>query len=785
MNITSTPLAAMNISMIDLAVIVVYLVGIMMIGILSVRKMKLTGDVYFLAGRALGWPIVGAALFASNISTIHLVGLAEDGYGKGLVVGNFEWMATFTLFLLALVFAPFYFRSKIATLPEFLEKRYSSLARSIMAFMAILAALLIHIGLSLYAGSVVFETFFGIPIWLSIIIISVVTAIYTVVGGLRAVVVTETIQTVILLGGAILITYLAISKLPDHDVHNWADFNMKIDVQHSAETMDQAANALAGSDWLMKKSPELVAAHATLKKLGELEAKAAGDNASKDQLVADTKAFAESLKRKKQLDLLTFVIDNKELSGVLTFDPKRVEADAVEMAEKLGNTLTDEQIQERIAESYDNKFDEALNKETFSTSAKALGEDLEKPEEASVDIMWRVAQGIKDGEKLNFVVSELDKANFSDLGAIFADQAQWDNFATQSAQFAAAAEACKSASKKITETGDMTQYTGDDKPTRTPRLSMLRSEGPFNWLAILLGYPILGVWYWCSDQTIVQRVLGARNQNHAQNGALFAGLLKITPAFLMVLPGTIAFVIFREQIGGDAASTLPVMITKLMPVGLMGLMAAGLMAALMSTIAAALNSVGTLVAKDIVGHFRPQTSDAAQVRIGRIAAVVLMLVAMAWSTQGGQFGSIFVVINKIPALFLAPPITTVFVWGVFWKRGTKQAAIATLICGLSIGFVLFLADTGAFGGKEWISSQRYGLGIPFMIQAFMMFCVWSVFYVVVSLMTPKPAPEQVENTTWPNPLAVIFHGKLKGWYDPRLITITLFVVMVILYYVFR
>ena len=144
----------MNISSIDLSVIVVYLIGIMLIGILSVRRKAATGEEYFLAGRSLKWPVVGAALFASNISTIHLVGLAEGGYQHGLVIGNFEWMATFTLIVLSLVFVPFYFKSKITTLPEYLEKRYSRLARTIMAMMSIASALLIHIGISLYAGGV-------------------------------------------------------------------------------------------------------------------------------------------------------------------------------------------------------------------------------------------------------------------------------------------------------------------------------------------------------------------------------------------------------------------------------------------------------------------------------------------------------------------------------------------------------------------------------------------------------------------------------------------------------
>lgn len=649
---------------IDLVVIVAYLLGIMFVGIWSVWRQKLTGDIYFLAGRALGWPMVGAALFASNISTIHLVGLAQDGYKRGLVVGNFEWMATFTLILLALVFAPFYFRSRISTLPEFLEKRYSRLARSIMAFMAILAAVLIHIGISLYAGSEVFQQFFGIPVEVSILIISIVTAVYTVVGGLRAVVVTETIQSVILLGGAVLITALAVAKLPEHDVNSWADFNRKIDVQHSAEALSQAA----------------------------------------------------------------------------------------EMLDAASSVCADDRAESRAA----------------------VG-----------DLMWACARELKESEKLHFVVGELERAEQEQLAVLFAEPQRWDDLASAAERLAPAAAALRAAQQQVLAVGDMNAYLATDRPIRTPRLSMLRAEGPYYWLAILLGYPILGLWYWCSDQTIVQRVLGAKNELNAQNGALFAGLLKITPVFLMVLPGTVAYIILRDKIGNETAKTLPIMISELMPPGLKGLMAAALMAALMSTIAAALNSVGTLVAKDIVAYFRPQMSDAAQVRVGRISAVVLMLLAMAWSTQGGKFGTIFEIINKIPALFLAPPITTVFLWGVFWRRGTKQAAVTVLALGFSLGFCLFLVDTKQVAGAEWISDDRVGLGIPFMMQAVYMFGIWSLLYVVVSLATPAPPREQLENTTWPNPLAVVFHGRLIGWYDPRLLTAALLVLTLGLYWVFR
>src|ERR1700736_3442033 len=174
---------SLHVPPLDLAIIVAYMVAILLAGIISARRTVITGQIFFLAGRSLSWGVVGAALFASNISTIHLVGLTASGYNEGLVWGNFEWMAAFTLILLSLVFAPFYFRSQISTLPEFLEKRYSSGSRSLLAFMAIVAALFIHIGMSLYAGAVVFEQFFGIPVQVSILIVSAIVSIYTILGG--------------------------------------------------------------------------------------------------------------------------------------------------------------------------------------------------------------------------------------------------------------------------------------------------------------------------------------------------------------------------------------------------------------------------------------------------------------------------------------------------------------------------------------------------------------------------------------------------------------------------
>jgi len=341
------PESNLDIPVIDLVIIVAYLLGIMALGVFCSRRSRSSSNDYFLAGRSLRWVIVGAALFATNISTIHLVGLAASGYNEGLVWGNFEWMASFCLILLGLVFAPFYFKNRISTLPEYLEKRFSPASRTFRAFMAVIGALLIHIGMSLYAGAAVFQGFFGVDVVYSILIISVVTSIYTVFGGLKAVVVTESIQTLILLVGAMAVTLFAIFALPDHGIHSFAEFKQAL-----------------------------------------------------------------------------------------------------------------------------------------------------KPEQLSMIHPVRNAEG---------------------------------------------------------------------------RLNEL------SWLAVLLGYPILGIWYWCSDQTIVQRVLGAKTLRDAQIGPLFAGFLKILPVFLMVLPGVIGYVLFKDVIGEDSNQTLPVLINRLIPPGLKGVIAAGLL----------------------------------------------------------------------------------------------------------------------------------------------------------------------------------------------------------------
>ncbi|MDO5968730.1 sodium:solute symporter [Flavivirga aquimarina] len=534
---------------IDLVIIVFYLVAILALGIISTLKAKKTSVNYFLAGRSLNWVIIGAALFASNISTIHLVGLAASGFDDGLVWGNFEWMASIVLIFLGLIFAPFYFKSKISTLPEFLEKRYSSPSRSFLAFMAILGALFVHIGMSLYAGAIVFKSFFGIDVYVSILIISIITATYTILGGLKAVVITETVQTMILIIGAVILTFFAINALPEVGINSLADF--------------------------------------------------------KDHI---------------------------------------------------------------------------------------------KPDQLSM---------LRSGE------------NAGNSG--------------------------------------------------------------LSWYAIFLGYPILGLWYWCSDQTIVQRVLAAKSEDDAQKGPIFAGFLKILPVFIMVLPGVIAYVLFKDKIS-TSNETLPVLINELLPIGIKGIFAAALLSALMSTIAAALNSCSTLVAIDIAKRIKPSLSDEKQIKIGKYVAVVVMILAIAWSTQGNRFNSIFEAINKIAAA-LAPPIATVFLFGVFSKRGTKEASIVTLIFGFLIGIVAFAADfVPVLYKKPSIITDTWG--IPFMMQAWWLFCICSVVYFVMSYLTPKPSIDQLQYT-WDSPWQFLTNKKFQGLKDVRLYAALLLLTITILYILFQ
>ncbi|MEX0274956.1 MAG: sodium/solute symporter, partial [Flavobacteriaceae bacterium] len=478
-----------TISTIDIVIILGYLLFIVGIGLWYSRKKRNTSSGYFLAGNSLTWPVIGASLFASNISTVHLVGLTESGYKDGIVWGNFEWFSVFELIILAFIFIPFYLRTKITTLPEFLEKRYDGKSRVLLAIFSILAALFMHIGVSFYAGAIVFEKLFGLNILASILIIAVATGIYTVIGGLVSVVVTETVQTIILLIGAISITILAIYQLPQVGIHSY-----------------------------------------------------------------------EALKE--------------------AVDPDRFKAVDFDSAKK-----------------------------------------------------------------------------------------------------------------------------------------------GFTFMDILLGHLVLGIWYWCTDQTIVQRALGAKSEKQAKLGAIFAGFLKILPVFIMVIPGILAFALFKESIGENTKSVLPIMIMELMPIGLKGLMIAALLAAVMSSVAAALNSCSTLIVYDVFNKLNPGLSDMAKIQIGKITSVVVLLLAVAWSPFLGDLGGIFELINQMFSIF-APSIVAVFLWGVLSRKGTANASFYTLIGGSLFALVIFIIEKYIpIGGVSNYISHPEGLGINWLRQTYLYFIV--------------------------------------------------------------
>jgi len=540
MNVIKEYSEGFNIGTIDVIVILLYLVIIVGLGIwVGIRyRHRGQGKSYFLAGGNLTWPLIGLALFSTNISTIHLIGFAQEGYENGLAYGNFEWMAAFTLIALALFFAPLYIRSRVATLPDFLERRYSRGARDWLAAISIISAIVLHIGFTLYTGAVVLEGLFGIPIMTSIIVAAILTGAYTIVGGLLAVVLTESLQTIVLLAGSVILTIIAYNK-----VGGW---------------------------------------------------------------------------------------------------------------------------------------------EGLTSHVEAVKLTVMRP-------------------------------------------------------------------------------AGD--PSNLP------------WYSVLLGYPVIGLWYWCADQTIVQRVLGARNENHARIGPLFAGFIKILPVFIFVFPGVICLALINQGILpelNDSRNTYDFMIRELLPTGLTGVMAAALLAALMSTVSGALNSIATLFSFDLYKRWRPETSHRKLVVIGRIATFVAMILAILWSPFVGRFPTLYQGINTIIS-YMAPPITVVFIYGVFWHKASSKGAMVTLISGSVLGLTVFLLD--------WFKEST-GWSVPFLLSAFYLFLACSAIMITVSLFNPHKHTTESEQLVWKSPLEALRGQAWKGIGDYRFIAGFLFVVMVVLYIIF-
>jgi SSS family solute:Na+ symporter len=545
----------------DIVISAFYILGIVSIGLWSGLKKKTvaqgsSSNEYFLAGKTLKWPMIGLALFATNISCIHLVSLAQSGFDTGLLNGNFEWMAAFVLILLALFFVPFYLKSKVATLPDFLEKRYNRACRDWLAMISVVSAIIIHIAFSFLAGGIVLKTLFGVNMYVSVLVIAILTGIYTIIGGLRAVVITESIQTIVLLTGAVIITVICFQKMG-----GW----------HSLTTTLQHTNSL-------------------------------------------------------------------------------------------------------------------------------------------------------------------------------------------------------------------------------DKLSMLRASGDKSgmpWYAVFLGYPVLGIWYWCADQTIVQRVLGAKDENHARVGSLFCGFIKILPVFIFVLPGLMAYVLAQkgmfdissvqtlDSTGKTITETKGIytlMITQLVPTGLVGVLVAALLSGLMSQISGALNSIATLASFDLYKRFNPSASDKKLVSVGKVSAAVALLVSVLLLPLLNQYESLFNGINDVIA-HIAPPITTVFVLGIFWKKASAKAAQLTLWIGSLLGVTVFAVNKLVPGT---ILS-----GVPFMMMAFYLFVACLLMQVLFSFIYPMQHTTESEGLYWKSPWEPLHGAAWKGIGNYKFLSVVLLGVMALLYWIFR
>jgi SSS family solute:Na+ symporter len=592
-----------RVTRLDWAIIACYLLGVVGLGVLAgFRRSRSTeGGHYFLADQALTWPIIGLAMFAANISTVHLVSLAQSAYTSGLLYGNYEWMAGFTLILLSLFFAPLYLRTRVPTLPDYLERRYNRNCRDALSFVSLISAIVIHIGVALYTAAAVLCFIFGIPetrsifglnaLMFFIATLGVLTGLYTVIGGLLAVVWTESVQTVLLLIGAICITVAGY-----HAVGGW----------------DALSNLIATQP------------HPLLGREGGA--------------ALSTKSFLHMM------------------------------------------------------------------------------------------------------------------------------------------------------------------HPADD-PTVI---------GNVPWYSILLGYPVIGIWYWCCDQTIVQRVLAARDEKHARLGPLFCAFIKILPVFFFVLPGVICVALVQKEYFGTetvdgvtraigpvaSKDTYPFMITHLLPIGLKGLVVAAMLAAAMQTCSAALNSAATLFAYDIWKRWRPATTDHSLVRIGRWTTLAATILAIVLSPIFGHYETIFQGLTKL-ICYVAPPITAVFLVGVFWKNAGGRAAFITMVAGGLIGAVCFFLDffkadlVGPKATSEAIAASPlwhciYNVALKdFMLASFGLCCLCILIQVIASLVLAEPLKEEARPLVWEHWTEPLRVRCGSGLTDYRILSGLVLAVFLLLYLIFR
>ena len=517
----------------DWTVVGLYFLGLVIIVKWSAKQQKTTAD-YFLAGRHASWLVVGASLFASNIGSEHIVGLAGNGASSGMAMAHWELHA-WIMILLGWVFVPFYYRSGVYTMPEFMERRFDAKTRWVLSIVSLTAYVFTKVSVTVYAGALVFMTLlpdtFGSPdnaFWVGAISTVVLTGVYTIFGGLRAVLYTEVAQAVVLLIGSFFITWLGLSQLG-----GWSELQL-----------------LAGAA-----------------------------------------------------------------------------------------------------------------KEDFA--------------------LWRplVQEGIP----------------------------WWKN-------------------------------------------------PDFPWLGVMIASPVIGIWYWCTDQYIVQRTLAAKSLTDARRGALWGGFLKVWPVLIFLVPGMIGWALhqkgliaipLRADTSIDGDQVFATMVAELLPVGLRGLVVAGLLSALMSSLASLFNSCATLFTKDIYEKLQPGKSESHYVRIGRLATSIVVIAGLIWIPimKAMAGGGIYKYLQSVQG-YLAPPITAVFLLGLFWKRINATGAFWGMVIGFILG--LFKLSIEAIQTRGGITNGALAAiaEVNFLYYSGVLLIISVLIIIGLSLVTAKPKNHKTEGLTW-------------------------------------
>jgi len=559
-----------------------------------VKKQKDNAADYFLAGRNLSWWIIGASIFASNIGSEHIVGLAGSGAKDGVALAHYEFHA-WCLLVLAWVFVPFYARSLVFTMPEFLERRFSTASRYILSIVSIITFIVTKIAVGIFAGGVVFSTLLpemqitigGLLIdsfWIGSILVITLTGLYTVIGGMRAVAYNDAVQVVVLIVGSAMLTFYGLNVLG-----GWGELR-----------------AICGSEMFNLWKP---------------------------------------------------------------LTPHGVE----------------------------------------STWAPVI--------------------------------------QFNSAGHLV-KQAWYFN-------------------------------------------------GEFPWLGMAICAPVIGLWYWCTDQYIVQRALGAPNEQVARRGSIFAAVLKLLSVYLFIIPGLICFALAKSgkvpgleivydattgKATSHAQAAFPLMIQYLLPTGLRGIVVAGLLSALMGSLAGVFNACSTLFTVDIYEKVRPKASQSELVRVGRLATVVMVLIAMLWIPVVKGAPGLYNYLQSVQG-YLAPPIFVVFFFGVFWKRLNAHGCLWAMIIGFIVGLFRMLVDTPVSLGLQkgytegsflWIVNN-----INFQYFSILITIISAVVMIVVSYMTEAPDYSKISNLTF-GTTTDIHRSESQASWNWREVASSVFVLLVII-----